>query len=65
MEKNLTRDVIEARVMHYIWTHDGLHPYDMDGRGLHPDQFFDAVVDEKERTVFLARPEDNSAAFEL
>jgi hypothetical protein len=49
--------------MHHIGTNSGLHPYDMNGRGLYPQQCFEAVVDEEERTVWLARPEDHSSAF--
>ena len=65
MERDCTRAQLDERVMYYIWTHDGLHPYDEDGRGLHPDQYFDAVINEREKTVFLANPENHGAAFEL
>lgn len=65
MDSNCTRVEVEAKVRDYIWTNDGLHPYDADGRALYPEQCFDAVISEREKTVFLARPAEHDAAFEL
>ncbi|OAL33366.1 hypothetical protein AYO20_07377 [Fonsecaea nubica] len=65
MESDCKRDEVGEKVTRHLWRNDGLHPYDEDGRGLSEDQFFDVVVNQRSRMIYLARPQDESTAFEL